>query len=376
MKKQNLLKLAFIMMAMFVFTGAMAQNTGATQWDAESPVGDYVRSSPTTVLWNSPDDPTYTDKITVGATMPFWVWPSAVYNPDFDFNDVSTTDPYNDPADITLNVTSGFAWKMGPYDTDEAGTITAFGLLPAIGGFALNYVEIPFPAMGERLIQVIETPAAVSCPGDAVWFGVTVIDEPMVKMTDVGATEVGVPLVIAHGCEGTAAVAVAATAIGVTLDNADETAIGATDVSRYHINATYTVYNCDIDGGTGDVDWASRVVVAAPTIEQFGFDGLTAISEANPILAESTALFAGEDYIIEGTKATVYEYTLVGWNAGISRKSDYLAMAAGPYAYADYDEFSYYTRNSDGLAVLTNRIVVLPKPVTGPIYHIPNDFAF
>lgn len=365
MRTKNLLKLAFTMLAMVVMTGAMAQtNTGATQWGANQEVGDFDRSNATP--WNLPADVTFGDKVTVGKTMPFWVWPSAVYNPDYNY--VTANVAFATQADIENNVTSAFAWQTG---IDFAG-------LGAVGGFTKNYVEISW-AVAEadlpatRLIEVIETPAAASCPADPVYFGVTVIDEPMVRFTSAGTTEVGVPNVIAFGCEGSTDVNVAATALTVALDNGDELPIGSgVGEAPYHINATYAVYTCDIDGSTGDLDWTNRsAALAAPSITKLGQDGTSAISQANPIVATSTTVFTGEDYTLESSKATVYEFTLVDWNAGISRKSDYLALDAT----STYGDYSYYSRNSNATPALVNRIVVLPTPVTGPIYHIANDWS-
>lgn len=362
MKKQNLLKLAFTMLAMVFMTGAMAQtNTG--QWGANATVGDYDQAAATP--WNLVADVTYGDKVTVNKTMPFWVWPSAVYNPDYNFATANVK--FATQENIENNVTSNFAWQTG---VDFAG-------LAAVTGFAKNYVEISWAVAtadlpATRLIQVIETPAAAACAADEVYFGVTVIDEPMVRFTNAGATQVGINNVIAYGCAANAAVATAATAIGITLDNTQELPIGnGAGEEEYHVNANYTVYTCDIDGGTGDLDWANRAVVATPTINKFGVDGTSAISQANPIVATSTTLFTGEDYGLEASKATVYEFTLVDWNAGISRKSDYLALTAA----STYGDYQYYSRNSNATPALTNRIVVLPTPTTGPIYHIANDWS-
>ncbi|MFP4367104.1 MAG: hypothetical protein ACLFQA_08420 [Bacteroidales bacterium] len=367
------MKLAMTLVAAFIFTGVMGQNTGATQWEdaAQEEVGDYVRSNDTP--FNSPDAVNYTDKITVGKAMPFWVWPSAVYNPDFDFNNITSNATQ---SDIETGVISDFAWKMGEYDTDLSTTENAFDAAGEVTGFAKNYVEIEFPeaeGMGQRLIQVIESPAAGPCPADAVWLGVTVIDQPMVRFANAGATEAGVPNTIAIGCAGSAEVADAATAINIALDNTDEVVIGATDDSRYHINLNYTVYNVDIDGGTGDLEWASATSVGSPTLTVMGADGSSPVSQANPILAEDNTLIEGETYGLEGAKATVYEFELVDWNAGISRKSDYIAIRDG--GTANYGDFDYYNHNTATDPVLVNRIVVLPNPVTGPIYHIPNDVS-
>lgn len=367
MKRSTLSKLALTLVAAFVFVGANAQtNTGSTQWGHadQGTVGDYTRSSatpitdPTNALITTP-----TDKVTIGAKMPFWVWPSALYNPNFDYSAIVTA---NTEASIIAGVTSTFAWKY-------AGTVADLADATADATYTKNYVEITMPATaGNYVIQAVETPKVNICPADAVYFAVKVIDQPMMRFSAAGATQLSIDNVVAIGCEGSTAIQAANTALLVTLDNGDETAIGS---NPYHVNMTYSVQNYNIDGASGNLDLTSAVTVASPTLKFFGDDATNAPSETNPVIATSTTLVTGENYTVENNKATVYTYTLVGWNAGISRKSDYIAYRdAG--AGANYGTYRYYTRNIVANPVLTNRIVVLPKPVTGPIYHIANDFSF
>lgn len=379
MKRSTLSKLALTLVAAFVFVGANAQtNTGSTQWGdaAQAEVGDFTRSNATP--WNTIVDVTYGDRVTSGATIPFWVWPSAAYNANWNY--VTIDAAYADPADIVANVASSFAWKYVAFNTDAATTLTDVTAAGAVAGFAKNYVEIGVgTTLGNKVVQVIETPAsAFACAADPVYFGFEVIDEPMVKYNETVNTRLGIANVMAIGCEGATDVLAAATAIDVAYDNGKEIAAADNQNARYHVNLTYNVYNYDIDGATGNlINQSAALAFAGLTNKVFGQDGAAAPSAENPIFASSTSLVVGQNYVVENSKATVYEFALTGWNAGISRKSDYKKFRDNNYTYAaNLDQFTYYTRNSDAAAITTVRIVVLPKPVTGPIFHIANNYAY
>ena len=70
--------------------------------------------------------------------------------------------------------------------------------------------------------------------------------------------------------------------------------------------------------------------------------------------------------INDGTrkKTTLYSYAINGVNDRISRKSDYLS---NPTAAAD--SWTWYDTTTETVVIKVN-----PAPVTGPIYHIPNDW--
>jgi hypothetical protein len=82
---------------------------------------------------------------------------------------------------------------------------------------------------------------------------------------------------------------------------------------------------------------------------------------------------------------TVYEFDLAtsGWNARVSRKSDYLAFRAAEIAtpgstdktdWAD-TRYTWVTDDNSATNKLKAYVVILPSPVTGPIYHIPTNWA-
>lgn len=386
------------MLAMVVMTGAMAQNnTGATQWGAadQEKVGDYVRQTVVPPVSNTAYDPASTPsglKVTIGATMPFWVWPSALYNPNFDYTGTFTG--YR-PAGITTGVTSSFEWRVGDWVTDATATATAFESIEdqATGGSYTNknYVEIPFSALGNKLIQVIEEPTAAICPGLPVWFDIKVINEPWVRFdpTTLIAYD-NIEDVLVGACDGDASLT--GPTFTVILDNGDEVTIGTTELSRYHINFGLKVINYDINPADGTIktDTGVDITSTTNTLELYGFNKTAAVSTANPFFLEGTTFKfiyddAGTDkdleFIVQNNKVTVYEISLGGWNAGISRNSDYLKFAENNFTYADdKDQFTYYSGVDATVAEanrkLTARIVAMPAPVTGPIYHIPNNYAF
>jgi len=346
MKKQNLLKLALMMVAIFMFAGANAQDLTS---------GDYVRSNATAIT--DPAAVTFLDKVTVNKPMPFFVWPSAAYNPDY----VATaTTHYTPVADIILNVISNFAWIPG------ADGVTA--------NANKNYVEISWTSVGNKTYSVTETPVGGLCPAVPVYFGVEVIAVP--SATIVGAnTAFGLNNVISSQCWD------AATPHNViveaTLPNTDE-------VYPYHFNVTYEVFNVNGLNGSGELPNTGNVFntdpllgvtnIAAPTTVINGSVTATAPSASNPIiLTTGTELVASQDYVVQNNMITVYRITYNNVNAAISRKSDYLAARTGSWTAADYDNFSYYPAT----AVATAKYIIsLPTPVTGPIYHIPNNFAY
>jgi hypothetical protein len=374
MRTKNLLKLALTMVAMLTITGAWAQgeNQGSTTWTAQTTLNDYVQ-----------EGTGGTNLVTVNKFMPFWVWPSAAYNPDFNFADVTA---YATGAAISAEVNSSFTY----YFYSDAGYSTALTVTTdyETQSQSKNYVEVQFvgtPAANTlydvtRYIGVTETPpaAGITCEGTEVNATVRVIDQPMMRFPAASlSTVMGLTNVAHYGCSGSTEVSNTATAISVALDNTID-AIGADLFNRYHVTMNYNVYNYDVNGADGTL--TNPVAVGSPTlnINNLTADATNAPTAANPVVATSTTLIPGKTYGLEGTKATVYEYTLTGWNSGISRKSDYIAIRALENATpgsSAWDDYSYYTRNIDADVRLTARVIVLPAPVTGPIYHISNSWA-
>ena len=333
--KKNVLKLAAAALV-FLF----AANVVNAQFPANA--GEYASA-----------DEESTTKVTVGKPMPFWVYPDAVYNPDWTVPIASGIPAYVTVASITDDVISSFAWTTAgdPTRTNENE----------------NYVELQWNTLGTHVIAVVESPVGgLACDGDGQDLSVVVIDEPYVKFGFSVSTQLGLDSVMFAACGGHEDLQ---TAIAIAFENDDEE-------NPYHINLGYIVYDVPFDGATGDLDWDNRSSVVPIGLEVYGQDGTNAPSEANPIIRDNTEseLIPERTYTGIVGFARVYQFELVGWNAKISRKSDYISLRDGGLDPDVYENYVYHNDSGEG-DVLLARIVVLPAPVTGPIYHIPDSFG-
>lgn len=343
MKKSTLLNLALSLVAIFIFAGAKAQtNTG--QWAANGTINEYTNAAG--------------NKVTYGKAMPFWVWPSAAYNPNFNF----AIGAYASPATITTNVTSAFAWSA-----TGAPTIVPF----QVAAVDRNYATFSWPlaAVGTQTITVTETPASGVCPATAVTYDVNVIDEPSFTITTV-ASKFGLTNLIQSNCW--AAVGNNTTAIPFAVGTADEDY----PYAFYLDYKIFTVDGLDVSGNVpvtaGDLNTGGAGVTAVAYDSRV--NGVVAgvpTTTGNPITVGSgTNLIPSTDFPAVGNKITVYEFALAGYNAKVSRTSDYLAKAITTNAIRD--NWGTYTQYGTAAKYY---IVALPTPVTGPIYHISNSFG-
>jgi len=357
MKKSTLLNLALSLVAIFIFAGAQAQtNTG--QWAANGTINEYTNAAGNTV--------------TFGKAMPFWVWPSAAYNPNFNF----AIGAYATPATITTNVSSAFDWTA----TTGGATIVPFQTgLPLTNR---NYATIswPYGSIGAQTVSVLETPASGVCPATAVTYAVTVIDTPKVAITTVAA-KFGLTKLIQSNCWA--------------LANDNTSQIGfavntAAEVYPYAFYLDYKTYNVDgldVSGNVpltgGNLNTTGATVIGTPSAagvtllaydnKLTGVGGGVPTKTGNPIsVAAGTNLLAvAADFPALNSKITVYELDFSGYNAKVSRTSDYLAKSITTNAIRD----NWGTYTQYGKSALKYYIVALPKPVTGPIYHISNSFG-
>lgn len=372
MKKSTLLKLALMVVAMFIFAGAFAQPwTGA----GNATVGKYDRST----LTNTYTGYDYTtDKLTVGTTMPFWTWPSAAYNPSFSTAAFSAA-AFPTQGQIENAILSSFAWKSVDPGANDAATLAALTAATAIPGYTKNYVEVPIRAtIGKQLLEVIETANPSLCTGLPVYFGFTAIAVPTLTITNAAAAnQYGLSTasssVISSGC-GTQTLAIT----GTVAPFASPTT-ASTEENPFHINMPYAVYNVNALDGSGNIilAGATNITGNAGVPMVYGANGTAVPSASNPIVLTSTAgagenIVASQGYSVQNTKITVYEFTYNNINGAISRKSDYLGVRGGTLTGLPYG-FTYYP------TVATNfkyYVVALPVPVTGPIYHISNSFVY
>jgi len=349
--KNLTLKIALVAVATILGLNGFAQNTG--QWNTTPTVGKYTQSAASPILL--PASVTYTDLITVGKKMPFFVWPSAAYNATWNPGATYAVPAYPTQLELQTGVQSDFVWQGG----------ADFASLVPIAGFTKNYVEITMPATpGNYMIQVTETPAGGLCPAAPVYFGVKAIDVPSAAIdASAAVTKFGLSNVLKYSCW--AATGDNKATIGLTNNNTDE-------VFPLNVNVTYKAYNVDALDGSGNIVLGAAI---AGDTHIHGIVATAVPSASNPIVvaASGDALVAEQDYPLLNSKITVYEITYNNVNGAISRKSDYLAARAGNWVANSYGSFSYYPTTA---LATTNYIISFPAPVTGPIYHIANNFAY
>lgn len=221
----------------------------------------------------------------------------------------SAISPSYSVATPDQNLNSTFAWSTSP----SAGvTIVNTG----ITGFLTNYARISFPTPGtlpaDYTISVIETATVTSCSGAARAINVRLIAAPTVT----GGT------VTAPGCPS------ANTPYDISVPNITLTGLSsAVSASNQQIRITYT-----LQGPTNN----------AGAIGTLG-SGTINLAEGSSVVDLST-LGAIVDY--PGT----YTFSVTGISDRISRKSNVTV-----------------TPTFTNVTFVVNR-----RPVTGPIYHIPN----
>ena len=321
MRKQNLLKLAFTMLAMVIMTGAMAQVANDDYEEAT------VGASAITMQ---------TENTTVG----LYAEPDASYNPNY----------------VTPN------WELNP---NAVWTWTHTGLT-ATGnsGTPANYVELGGAAAGNYPVKVVESNS--SLPGTCVDAGTnhTIVFLPEPTM------------VVGDGANAFGAVCGPLNNHKVTFNI--EAATLANDAVS--IQWRLTEYEVTIDGGTGNP--VIGAVAAGPTV--YLWDKLFATSpqtiggeswaltddgsfNADGVAAPALSaleLSMTRDYTNAGTKiAYLYRWEIAtanndGVSDRISRKSQYIDKESGIYG-------------TDG----TIDIYIVNAPTTGPIYHIPNSYG-
>ena len=327
MKKQNLLKLAFTMLAMVIMTGAMAQ--------VEE--GDYSE--------NATDNAGGITMHTLGQDVGLYVEPDAAYNPD-----------YNAGDGWVLNPLSTWTWTLdvaGP----EALTETVNSGTPA------NYVELNSPSViGNYEINVAEGNTTTGCT-DPAGTDHIIVYLPAPTM----AVDASTGVAWGAGCGDV-------TAHTVTFD------LTAAELANDAIWAQWRLeeYEVTIEGATGNpVPGATPVSTTVLTWDKFtatteinGNDwtitddgSFNADGAAAPALSNHT-LSMSRDYTNAGGEiAYLYRWVIStgdgdGVNDRISRKSEYIDGGTGIYG-------------TDG----TIDIYIVNAPTTGPIYHVPNSYG-
>ena len=277
----------------------------------------------------SGDAATAIDSVTVGTTTPYWVEPDAYYHPNFS---------------STGALTAGFVWNWASAPAGPTLSPTN------------NYVEITWPAApGTYNITVNEeAPVAYGgCTSADTNMNVAVIAAPTVTYT-AGAGFISSNIEV---CEGDG-----------QLSDAIQAALSG--INSFQLQWTLQITTLQADHSTVNDYWdidKNSLGAAGYAIERDGAAGTqdASISAATYTLSKPTdGLFTA---IVDGgnKSATVYTYTINGVNDKISRKSDYLSNTT-----AAADSWTWYDTTAETITIIVN-----PAPETGPIYHIPNDWA-
>jgi len=334
MKRSTLKKLAFTLVAMFVFTGAFAQMVA----------GDFS-------LISAQANSTY---VTQDKAVPVYVLPDATYHPTWTF-------PSN-------NITLGFTWVF---------TLPVGGAITMNQPSTLNYAEFTGVTVGgPYAVNVYElAPAAFGgCHDAGLNFNVYVTGKPTAGMT--GSVASATWIADAATATGSLQHICGDVAAGENLTVAfTETGVPAATLASYAYLVQRRVINIDVTDAEIDAD---LVTVGTQPIS------LTSISDRTT-LAKYKAT-TGSEVIATGgltvlnSLRTKYTFTISkasnlpgatadGIVSNISQKSDYVS-ANGVPALAQITTYPFTAGST------TVEYIVNPSPVTGPIYHITNTFAY
>jgi len=319
MKKSTLLKMALTLAGAFVFVGANAQ----------TPL-QYVIYDSTAVA------PANIDYVTVGSKLGYYVDPDPVYHPDYD------TDG---------SLTGGFTWTWATAST-SANT-------PTYSGALNNYVEITYPDLGNYKILVRENaPAAYGgCTGGWIALNVTAVDAPTAQFTNTGST---------NTCGN----------LGATNIVVQITENVPASLAAYAFTVNETVELLDGDDNVVYTSTATTAAYAFTTAAKFksthaawgGSQPDYTLTFSRNLNVLTWAVADGGDNKQYRTKYTYELITPAAATAGtgivsaISQKSEFLNTGEiTAHAFSGTNPLVY---------------IVNPNPTTGPIYHIPNTYAY
>jgi len=334
MKRSTLKKLAFTLVAMFIFTGAFAQMVA----------GDFS-------LISAQGSITY---VTQGKAVPVYVTPDGTYHPTWTF-------PSN-------NITTGFTWVFTSASIPASITINQ----PS----TLNYAEFTGVTVGgPYAVNVYElAPAAFGgCHDAGLDFNVYVTGRPTAAMT--GST-VAAWIADAATATGSRQHICGDVAAGENLTVAfTETGVPAATLASYAYLVQARVINIDVTDAEIDADLVTA-----------GTQPISLTSISDRVTTAKYKATTGSEVIATGgltvlnSLRTKYTFTITkasnlpgatadGIVSNISQKSDYVS-ANGVPTLAQITTYPFTAGST------TVEYIVNPSPVTGPIYHITNTFAY
>jgi len=318
MKRSTLSKLALTLVAAFVFVGANAQTHNGTAVTGQANVAAYGN-----------DGSVY---MVEGKTIPVYAKPDPIYHSSWDY------------ATATWTLTDGFVWNWSV----TAGT--AANITFSQNGQEDNYVEITAAAAGTYTINVKEkAPAAFGGCEDATGTSLTlnVVETPAITL---GALAGQNP----NFCEGDPAIP---TTVNTTISGGWQNyrLSWSLEIATLGAGLTKDFYYLDETGaGYSAVQiYAANYTEAAP--QEVAANGTHDIMTVG-------------SFEVINLKPTVYTYTVNSINDQALRFGDFIALAGDATSAG---AFSYNPVTGNG----TYTIQINPKPVTGPIYHIPSTWA-
>ena len=269
---------------------------------------------------------TETSYQTEGQTFRLYVRPDLVYSPSYD----STS---NTGIDGSARWTWTYAGLTGDVASGSA--------------VAQNYVEFTNPAVGSYTIDVVESNTIASCTGGTVSQDVNVVAAPVATITTADP---------AQACGNQSAM------------NVDMT-------FTENVPAAVAGYAFSVEELVENIDPSDAVLATISDNTSFiDFPTTGKLNTGNSLTGATSPYgyqFSTSALNVQNNLRTRYTYTLHkasdapgaasdGVISAISQKSDYIAGTVTTYAFTD------------------NQIVIVvnPSPTTGPIYHIPNNYAY
>jgi hypothetical protein len=273
-----------------------------------------------------------TTYITEGTTVPMYALPDPYYHPNYDV------------ATAVYTLTNGFTWTFSGSATTNL-TVTQAAAND-------NYVTVAAGAgdAGNYVLTVSENaPAAYGgCSGPAVNLNITVVPQPSVTM--------GGSATYAF-CEGNAG-----------LPAAIQTVISG-GWQQFRLVWSLEIATLD-DLGAKEFYYDDEDGTNPSGTQKFAVNHTAAAPDAIANAAAAPDLMTVADFLVinNGTRdaVTVYTYTLTSINDQASRFGDFITLGGNA---ANAGAFTYYPTPE------TVVVTVYPAPATGPIYHIPNNWA-
>lgn len=295
-------------------------------------LGAHAQDAPWTQMTELSDATTVVDSVTVGATVPYFVMPDPVLNDAFNAAYDSTADNAGN------NLESEWTWFKG------AGALTGGIVFPVIDGTA-PFVKVTWTgtAGDSDTLWVREDTdmggTGTMCEGDSSWVEVFLVDQPAFTVRAAGTNEI-------YRCGEVVE--------DVTLDEIVDNSLSG---SQFYFDYDLTIDSLN-----------SALVPLAPVVSS----DLNQIEKVNYSFGADISMISNYSFELKDGYITRYTFTLNGMNDHISRKSDFLALIDKSGA-ADA-EYTYYAPETGGGEETTIVYYIFPRPVTGSIYYIPNDF--